>query len=204
MLCNPRTLASSQYHGRRDILEDYCRVEVSTVIQGYENDMLDNLNPKRIEKLGKAIKNFILWPLCPRRDVQLSEPPPSSQATSLTQESLLADHVANEPSSPADPLSNPLPSPTQSLPNLPSSSIVPALDNPSSPNSLSLPLASPFNYSPSPPPKDIEQTSELMQFIIIYGTQRSPFNYSPKKRNLRYQNWFPPAGYRSKKTGLLT
>jgi hypothetical protein len=49
-----------KYHGS-DIPEDYCKVEVSTVIQGYEENMLDISGPKGIEKLGQAIKNFILW-----------------------------------------------------------------------------------------------------------------------------------------------
>jgi len=64
-----------QFHGR-EIPEDYCRVEVLTVVQGYEDDILDILGPEGIEKLGQAIKNFILWP---RRDVLLSklpQPPP--------------------------------------------------------------------------------------------------------------------------------
>jgi hypothetical protein len=50
-----------KYH-ESDILEDYCKVEVSTVVQGYEDDMLDIPSPEGIEKLGQAIKNFILWP----------------------------------------------------------------------------------------------------------------------------------------------
>jgi hypothetical protein len=86
-----------KYH-ESDIPEDYCKVEVSTVIQGYEDDMLDIPGPEGIEKLGHTIKNFIL---CPRRDVQLSEPPPSSQAPPLTQDS----------SAPVDPLPNPPSSP---------------------------------------------------------------------------------------------
>jgi hypothetical protein len=43
-----------------DIPEDYCKVEVSTVGQGYEDDMLDIPGPEGIEKPGQAIKNFIL------------------------------------------------------------------------------------------------------------------------------------------------
>jgi len=58
-----------------EIPEDYCRVEVLTVVQGYEDDMLDILGPEGIEKLGQAIKNFILWP---RRDILLSELPQPS------------------------------------------------------------------------------------------------------------------------------
>jgi hypothetical protein len=54
-----------KYHGS-DIPEDYHKVEVSTVVQGYKDDMLDIPGPEGIEKLGQAIKNFILWP---RRDV---------------------------------------------------------------------------------------------------------------------------------------
>jgi hypothetical protein len=40
-----------KYH-KSDILEDYCKVEVSTVVQGYEDDMLDIPGPEGIEKLG--------------------------------------------------------------------------------------------------------------------------------------------------------
>jgi len=54
-----------QFHGS-EISEDYCRVEVLTTVQGYEEDMLDISGLEGIEKLGQAIKNFILWP---RRDV---------------------------------------------------------------------------------------------------------------------------------------
>ena len=52
-------------------------VEVMTVVQGYEDDMLDIPGPEGIETLGQAIKNFILWP---QRDVELVAPPrqPSS------------------------------------------------------------------------------------------------------------------------------
>jgi hypothetical protein len=50
-----------KYH-ESDISEDYCKVEVSTVVQGYEDDMLDIPGPEGIEKLRQAIKNFILWP----------------------------------------------------------------------------------------------------------------------------------------------
>jgi hypothetical protein len=50
-----------KYYGS-DIPEDYYKVEVSTVVQGYEDDMLDIPGPEGIEKLGQAIKNFILWP----------------------------------------------------------------------------------------------------------------------------------------------
>jgi hypothetical protein len=50
-----------KYHGS-DILEDYCKEEVSTVVQGYEDDMLDILGPEGIKKLRHAVKNFILWP----------------------------------------------------------------------------------------------------------------------------------------------
>ena len=123
-----------QYHAH-DILEEYCRVEVSTVVQGYEDDMLEIPHHEGIEKLGQAIKNFILWP---RRDVQLCElPPPPSQIKS----------VPNPPSSPTQSLPTP--------PSLPSSPILPPLDPPSSPTPLSSP-PQPFNYPASPPHKDPE------------------------------------------------
>jgi hypothetical protein len=44
-----------------DILEEHRRVEVSTIVQSYEDNMLKISDPKGIEKLGQAIKNFILW-----------------------------------------------------------------------------------------------------------------------------------------------
>jgi hypothetical protein len=40
-----------KFHGS-DIPDDYCRVEVTTVIQGYEDDMLDIHGPEGIETLG--------------------------------------------------------------------------------------------------------------------------------------------------------
>jgi hypothetical protein len=60
-----------------DIPDDYCRVEVTTVVQGSEDDMLDIPGPEGIETLGQAIKNFIFWP---RRDVELVDPPTSSSS----------------------------------------------------------------------------------------------------------------------------
>jgi hypothetical protein len=39
-----------KYH-ESDILEDYCKIEVLMVIQGYEDDMLDIPDPEGIEKL---------------------------------------------------------------------------------------------------------------------------------------------------------
>jgi hypothetical protein len=43
-----------EFHGI-DILDDYCRVEVTTVVQGSEDDMLDIPGPEGIETLGQAI-----------------------------------------------------------------------------------------------------------------------------------------------------
>jgi hypothetical protein len=48
-----------KFHGS-DIPDDYCRIEVTMVVQGSKDDMLDIHGPKGIEKLGQAIKNFIL------------------------------------------------------------------------------------------------------------------------------------------------
>jgi hypothetical protein len=47
MLCH----LGRQYHGR-DIPEEYCKVEVSTVVQGYEDNMLEIADLEGIEKLG--------------------------------------------------------------------------------------------------------------------------------------------------------
>jgi hypothetical protein len=54
-------IPGSKFHGS-DIPDDYCRVEVTLVVQGSEDDMLDIPGPEGIETLGQAIKNFILWP----------------------------------------------------------------------------------------------------------------------------------------------
>jgi hypothetical protein len=64
-------IAARKFH-ESDIPEDYCRVEVTTVVQGSEDYMVDIPGPEGIETLGQAIKNFIL---CPRRDVELVDPP---------------------------------------------------------------------------------------------------------------------------------
>jgi hypothetical protein len=69
-----------KYHGV-DIPKDYCRVEVSTVVQGYEDEILDIPGPEDIVKLRQAINNFIHWP---QRDVQLRGPLPPSQEMPLT------------------------------------------------------------------------------------------------------------------------
>ena len=90
-----------QFHGS-EIPEDYCRVEVLTVVQGYEDDMLDIPSPEGIEKLGQAIKNFILWP---RRDVLLSQvPEPSPREVPQTQES---SHPTSLPTPPTSPILHP-------------------------------------------------------------------------------------------------
>jgi hypothetical protein len=98
-----------------DIPDDYCRVEVMTVFQGSEDDMLDIPGPKGIETLGQAIKNFILWP---RRDVELVDPPTPSSShpqPSPPPQTLVPLHPSSPPQSshaPPHPLSNP-PSPPQ-------------------------------------------------------------------------------------------
>jgi hypothetical protein len=43
-----------------DIPDDYCRVEVTTIVQGSDDDMLDIPGSEGIETLGQAIKNYIL------------------------------------------------------------------------------------------------------------------------------------------------
>jgi hypothetical protein len=48
-----------RFHGS-DIPDDYCRVEVTIVVQGSEEDMLNIPGLRGIETLRQAIKNFIL------------------------------------------------------------------------------------------------------------------------------------------------
>jgi hypothetical protein len=103
-----------KFHGS-DIPDDYCKVEVTTVVQGSEDDMLDIPRPEGIKTLGQAIKKFIIWP---RRDVELVDLPTSSSyhlQPSPPRQTLVPVH----PSSPLQsshaaphPLSNP-PSPPQ-------------------------------------------------------------------------------------------
>ena len=61
MVATGLAIPGRKYHGN-DIPDDYCKVEVTTVVQGSEDDMLDIPGPEGIEKLRQAIKNFILWP----------------------------------------------------------------------------------------------------------------------------------------------
>jgi hypothetical protein len=119
-----------KFHGS-DIPYDYCRVEVTTVIQGSKDDMLDIPRDKGIETLGQAIKNFIRWP---QKDVELVDPPLSSSShpqpspppqivvlivhpSSPPQTSHAAPHPLSDPPSPpqASPFRAPPPSPPHPL-----------------------------------------------------------------------------------------
>ena len=134
-----------QFHGS-EIPEDYCRVEVLTVVQGYEDDMLDIPSPEGIEKLGQAIKNFILWP---RRDVLLSQvPEPSPREVPQTQES---SHPTSLPTPPTSPILHP-----QSPP--PPSPIMP--QPPSPPPSKPTPPPSPKPQASPPSPKPHASTPQ--------------------------------------------
>jgi len=144
-----------KFHGN-DIPEEYCRVEVTTVVQGYEDDMLDIPGPEGIETLGQAIKNFILWP---RRDVELVDPPrqPSSQAqpsppsqivvpivhpSSPPQTSHAAPHPLSDPPSPHPHGGPPSPPHTSPFRDPPSPQPSP---RPSKKSKVSIPkLVSPF------------------------------------------------------------
>jgi hypothetical protein len=98
-----------EFH-RSDIPDDYCRVEVTTIVQGSEDDMLDIPGPEGIETLGQAIKNFIL---VPRRDVELVDPPTPSSShpqPSPPPQTLVHVHPSSPPQSShaaPHPLSNP-------------------------------------------------------------------------------------------------
>jgi hypothetical protein len=108
------TILGRKFHGS-DIPDDYCRVEVTMVVQGFEDDMLDIPGPEGIETLGQAIKNFILWP---QRDVELVDPPTPSSShpqPSPPPQTLVPLHPSSPPQSShvaSHPLSNP-PSPPQ-------------------------------------------------------------------------------------------
>ena len=49
------------YHNK-NMPEEYCRVEVLTVVEGHRDDFLDIPTPDGVEKLSQAINEFILWP----------------------------------------------------------------------------------------------------------------------------------------------
>ena len=142
-----------KFHGN-DIPEEYCRVEVTTVVQGYEDDMLDIPGPEGIETLGQAIKNFILWP---RRDVELldwsnssqAQPSPPSQIvvpivhpSSPPQTSHAAPHPLSDPPSPHPHGGPPSPPHTSPFRDPPSPQPSP---RPSKKSKVSIPkLVSPF------------------------------------------------------------
>jgi hypothetical protein len=142
-----------KFHGN-DIPEEYCRVEVTTVAQGYEDDMLDIPGPEGIETLGQAIKNFILWP---RRDVELvdwsnssqAQPSPPSQIvvpivhpSSPPQTSHAAPHPLSDPPSPHPHGGPPSPPHTSPFRDPPSPQPSP---RPSKKSKVSIPkLVSPF------------------------------------------------------------
>jgi hypothetical protein len=167
-----------QFHGS-EIPEDYCRVEVQTVVQGYEDDMLDIPGPEGIEKLGQAIKNFILWP---RRDVLLSEvPQPSSQEVPLTQESSLPDVGGNItlPSLPPSPIFAPPSSPIMPHPPSPPPSPKPQ-PSPAPPESSTPPP--PKNAETPPQPTKDDETTPPPPKKLKFSVPKLVSPFEPKKR----------------------
>jgi hypothetical protein len=154
-----------KFHGN-DITEEYCRIEMTTVVQGSEDDMLDIPGPKGIETLGQAIKNFIL---CPRRDVELVDPPrqSSSQAQPSPPSQIVVPIV--HPSSPRQ-TSHAAPHP---------------LSDPSSPHPHggppSPPHTSPFRNPPSPQPSRDPRLSKKSKVSIPKLV--SPFEKKKKSKS---------------------
>ena len=162
-----------KFHGN-DIPEEYCRVEVTTVVQGYEDDMLDIPGPEGIETLGQAIKNFILWP---RRDVELldwsnssqAQPSPPSQIavpiahpSSPPQTSHAAPHPLSDPPSPHPHGGPPSPPHTSPFRDPPSPQPSP---RPSKKSKVSIPkLVSPFDKK-----KKSKSTAGTVRFLKGIG-----------------------------------
>jgi len=162
-----------KFHGN-DIPEEYCRVEVTTVVQGYEDDMLDIPGPEGIETLGQAIKNFILWP---RRDVELvdwsnssqAQPSPPSQIvvpivhpSSPPQTSHAAPHPLSDPPSPHPHGGPPSPPHTSPFRDPPSPQPSP---RPSKKSKVSIPkLVSPFEKK-----KKSKSTAGTVRFLKGIG-----------------------------------
>jgi hypothetical protein len=144
-----------------DIPEEYCWVEVTMVVQGSEDDMLDIHGPLGIETLGQAIKNFILWP---RRDVELVDPPLSlsstAQPSSPPQTAVPIVHPSSPQTSHAapHPLSDPSYLPQESPFRAPPPSPPHPLDDP-----LSMP---PVRNPPSPQPSRDPRSPKKSKFSI--------------------------------------
>ena len=148
-----------KFHGN-DIPEEYCRVEVTTVVQGYEDDMLDIPGPEGIETLGQAIKNFILWP---RRDVELLDWSNSSQAQPSPPSQIVVPIV--HPSSPPQ-TSHAAPHPFSDPPSPPQASPFRA-PPPSPPHPLGDPLSTPPSRDPpSPQPSNDPRPSKKSKLPI--------------------------------------
>jgi hypothetical protein len=150
-----------KFHGS-NIPDDNCRVEVTTVVQGSEDDMLDIPGPEGIETLGQAIKNFIL---SPRRDVELVEPPPPSsshpQPSPPPQTLVPIVHPSSPPQS-----SHATPHPLSDPPSSPQA--LPFRDPPPSPpHPLGDPLSTPpARDPPSPQPSRDSRPSKKSKFPI--------------------------------------
>ena len=68
------------YHNMK-MPEEYCRVEVLIVMEGYRDDFLDMPTLDGVEKLSQAINEFILWP---QWDIRLNDPIPSMSFSEWT------------------------------------------------------------------------------------------------------------------------
>jgi hypothetical protein len=66
-------IPSHDYHNKK-MPEEYCRVEVLTMVEGHRDDFVGIPTPDGVEKLSQAINEFILWP---RWDIRLNDPIPS-------------------------------------------------------------------------------------------------------------------------------
>jgi hypothetical protein len=164
-----------KFHGSH-ILEDYCRVEVTTIIQGSKDDILGIPGPEGIETLRQAIKNFIL---CPQRDVESVDPPPSS---SLAQPSLPPQtavpivHTVSPQTSHATP--HPLSDPSSS------------------------PQASPFSAPPPSPPHPLGDPLSTPPARDLHSPQPSRDSQLSKKSNISIPKLVSP--YEKKKSKATT
>ncbi|XP_021311144.1 uncharacterized protein LOC110433410 isoform X3 [Sorghum bicolor] len=127
-----------EFHGS-PIPNDYARVEVLTVVEGHEDDLLDIPTTEGIEKLGQAINNFILWP---RRDIRLDNPVPPIPTSILDERGFShacsSPPLQNHPSSIDAAILTPNPS---FIKDIPSQNTLPAPE-PNQPQSFSLNLTS--------------------------------------------------------------
>jgi len=170
------------YHNNKNP-EEYCRVEVLTVMEGHKDDFLDIPTPDGVEKLGQAINEFILWP---RRDIRLNDPIPSMPFFGVDDEGGFS-HTASPCHTPFEPEPNPtsLNPPSRNAPLSPEPDPPPPFSLHTISEPLpSLPPSTAMNPTSSPSKKDASSKSKghvakgnhksVPKMVTPFGNETSP------------------------------